>query len=208
MEAGMSGMVTGWRLVALLGLMLTAMVVALAIAAPTDVDAARLVIRWTARTSLVLFLLAFVASALVRLAPGAGSQALTGRRRALGLGFAISHGWHLAGILALAYLDPVLFDQLTNPVTIGSGVIAYLFIVAMAATSSDRAVRRLGAANWRRLHVTGSWYLFLSFLVAFGKRAVVNTDYGPAMILLALALALKAAAAYKARTRGRCAVTD
>lgn len=204
----MSGMVTGWRLVALMGLILTAMVAALAIAAPTDVEAARLVIRWTARTSLVLFLLAFVASALAHLAPGAGSRALIRRRRALGLSFAISHGWHLAGILALAYLDPVLFDQLTNPVTIGSGVIAYLLIAAMAATSSDRAVRWLGVANWRRLHVTGSWYLFLSFVVAFGKRAVVNTDYVPAMVLLALVLALKAAAAYKTRARGRRAVTD
>ncbi|MCY1708424.1 hypothetical protein [Pannonibacter sp. SL95] len=204
----MNGMVTGWRLVGLLGLMLTAMAAVLAIAASTDVEAARLVIRWTARTSLVLFLLAFVASALARLAPGAGSQALIGRRPALGLGFAISHGWHLAGILALAYLDPVLFGQLTNPVTIGSGVIAYLFIAAMAATSSDRAVRWLGAANWRRLHMTGSWYLFLSFVVAFGKRAVVNTDYVPAMILLALALALKVAAAYKTRTNARCAVAE
>lgn len=204
----MNGMVTGWRLVGLLGLMLTAMVTVLAIAASTDVEAARLVIRWTARTSLVLFLLAFVASALARLAPGAGSQALIGRRRALGLGFAISHGLHLAGILALAYLDPVLFSQLTNPVTIGSGVIAYLFIAAMAATSSDRAVRWLGAANWRRLHMTGSWYLFLSFVVAFGKRAVVNTDYVPAMILLALALALKVAAAYKTRTNARRVVAE
>lgn len=204
----MSAMVTGWRLVALLGLMLTAMAAALTIAAPTDVEAARLVIRWTARTSLVLFLLAFVASSLARLAPGASSQALIRRRRALGLSFAISHGWHLAGILALAYLDPVLFGQLTNAVTIGSGVIAYLFIAAMAATSNDRAVQWLGAANWRRLHVTGSWYLFLSFVVAFGKRAVVNTDYVPAMILLALALALKAIAAYKTRTNARRAVAE
>ena len=58
----------GWRLVGLLSLLLAAMSLWL-LATTRDVEGIRLVIRATARTSLVLFVMAFTASALVELIP-------------------------------------------------------------------------------------------------------------------------------------------
>jgi hypothetical protein len=59
----------GWRLVGLLSLSLTAMSLWLLADRAGDVEGIRLVIRATARTSLVLFVMAFTASALVELIP-------------------------------------------------------------------------------------------------------------------------------------------
>ncbi len=59
-----------------------------------EVDGVRMVIRFTARTSLVLFCLAFSAAALARLWPNASTRWLRRNRRYLGVSFAASHAIH------------------------------------------------------------------------------------------------------------------
>ena len=43
------------------------------------------------------------------------------------------------------------------------GGLAFALFFAMALTSSDAAVRRLGQARWKRLHRFGAWYIWLIF---------------------------------------------
>lgn len=74
-------------------------------------------------------------------------------RRALGLIAFTYVALHLAVWLLLDVQDParVWSDILKRPyITIGMG--AFLLMVPLALTSNDWAVRRLGAAMWRRLH--------------------------------------------------------
>ena len=66
----------------------------------------RAVIRATAFTSAVVFLLAFTASALHRRRPGRASRWLLANRRYLGLAVAASHFWHLVAIVTLLSWSP------------------------------------------------------------------------------------------------------
>ena len=95
----------GWRLTGLLSLVLLAMSLALGTLHAWDMESVRLVIRATARTSLVLFVLAFTAGAMAQLAPGEVTRWQRRNRRYLGVSFAVSHFIHLAAILSLAAFD-------------------------------------------------------------------------------------------------------
>ncbi len=64
----------GWRLFALLSLTLLALSIWIAGMREFEVDGVRMVIRFTARTSLLFFCLAFSAAALARLWPNAWTQ--------------------------------------------------------------------------------------------------------------------------------------
>ena len=75
-------------------------------------------------------------------------------RRALGvLGFAYA-ACHLLvwAVLDMALLWPQIAQDLVKRPHIVVGMVALLMLVPLAATSTDRALRRLGAARWRRLH--------------------------------------------------------
>jgi DMSO/TMAO reductase YedYZ heme-binding membrane subunit len=148
----------------------------------------RAVIRWTARSSLALFLATFVASSLRRLWRAPASAWLLRNRRALGLSFAVSHALHLAGILALAATVP---EATFEPATVVGGGLGYAFVAAMAATSSDAAMRRLGARRWKLLHRTGSWLLFAIFAQSYLPRAVASPVYAPLGLAVAGALGLR-----------------
>jgi hypothetical protein len=65
-----------------------------------------MVIRFTARTSLLFFCMAFSAAALARLWPNAWTHWQRRNRRALGVTFAASHGIHAVAIGAFAVMDP------------------------------------------------------------------------------------------------------
>jgi hypothetical protein len=166
----------GWRLTGLLSLLLLAMTAAF-LALHPDVEGLRLAIRATARTSLVLFALAFSAGALAQLVASGATRWQRRNRRYLGVSFAVSHFLHLAALIALAQTDPALFWTLTNPANIVLAGAAYLFIAAMTATSFDRTAAWLGARWWRLLHLVGGWYIWLSFAAAIGKRLPQGAIY-------------------------------
>lgn len=193
----------GWRVFAALAGALLLMAAGV-LAFEPGVEGVRLLIRLTARTSLVLFLAAFTASAAAARWPAGPARWMLRRRRPLGLAFALSHAIHLAAIVAFARLDPPAYELATRMTSLVTGGLAYAFIAAMAATSSDAAVAWLGTRAWRRLHRVGAWYLWISFAVAFGKRLPQSPGYvAPlALLLLALALRLWPRAGAKAGTRG------
>jgi sulfoxide reductase heme-binding subunit YedZ len=160
----------GWRLFAVLALTLLALSVWIAGMRQFEVEGVRMVIRFTARSSLLLFCMAFAAAALARLWPNAWTRWQRRNRRYLGVTFAASHGIHAVAILAFALMDPAGFAAATSLASYIFGGIGYAAIIAMTATSFDRTAKALGAQAWRRLHLIGGYYLLFQFMVSFGKR--------------------------------------
>jgi sulfoxide reductase heme-binding subunit YedZ len=160
----------GWRLFWLLTLILAALCVWIAGMRGFEVDGTRMVIRFTARTSLLFFCLAFAAAALAKLRPNAFTRWLRRNRRYLGVTFAASHGLHAAAIAVFAAIDPPGFASATGLASYIFGGIGYAFIAAMTVTSFDVTAAALGPRAWRALHLVGGYYLLLQFTVSFGKR--------------------------------------
>lgn len=123
-----------------------------------DTDGYRLVIRFTAQSSLALFLVASVASAVHAHAGRVRSpRGWVRNRRAFGLGFAMSHAIHLLAIITFARIAWPNFWSLSSKGAIIAGRIAYVIIGFLALTSFDAIVRRLGVSCWKRLHRFGIW---------------------------------------------------
>ncbi|MEK9967782.1 MAG: ferric reductase-like transmembrane domain-containing protein [Ferrovibrio sp.] len=189
----------GWRLTGIIAALLSLMVIGIMGEQDFSVDGIRTSIRATARTSLLLFLPVFSASALTRFWPNRATLWLRRNRRYLGVSFATSHGLHGMAIIAFAISDPALFSTMTNTGTLISGGIAYAAIFAMAATSFDGAVRWLGPRNWRVLHWCGSWYIALSFVITNGKRTPDMPFYWVPVLLVFIAIALRLADRWRSR---------
>jgi DMSO/TMAO reductase YedYZ heme-binding membrane subunit len=118
----------------------------------------------------LFFCLAFSAAALARLWPSGWTRWQRRNRRYLGVTFAASHAIHAVAIVCFAQMDPAGFAVETSAASYTLGGIGYAFIIAMAATSFDRSAAAIGPRAWRILNLTGGYYLWLQFMVAFGKR--------------------------------------
>jgi sulfoxide reductase heme-binding subunit YedZ len=185
------GWFEGWRLFAVLTLTLIGLSVWIAAMRQFEVEGIRVVIRFTARSSLLLFCLAFGAAALARLWPNAWTRWQRRNRRYLGVSFAASHGLHAVAIAAFAAMDPAGFAAATSAASYIFGGIGYAFIVAMTATSFDRTARAIGPRAFRALHLTGGYYLLLQFSVSFGKRIPDMPLYALFLIPLVAVFALR-----------------
>jgi methionine sulfoxide reductase heme-binding subunit len=190
----------GWRLFAVLTLMLAGLCVWIAGMRQFEVEGVRLVIRFTARTSLMFFCLAFSAGALTRLWPNAWTRWQRRNRRYLGVTFAASHGIHAIAIACFAAMDPAGFMAATSTASYIFGGIGYAFIIAMTATSFDSTAAAIGPRAWRILHLFGGYYLWFQFMVSFGKRIPDMPLYTLFLIPLLLVMALRLIAMASART--------
>ncbi len=191
----------GFRLLALLTIVLAGLCIWIAGMRQFEVEGVRMVIRFTARTSLLFFCLAFSAAALARLAPNAFTRWQLRNRRHLGLAFAASHALHAAAIFAFAKMDPAGFAMATNLASYVFGGIGYAIIIAMAATSFDRTAAAIGPRAWQLLHLVGGYYLLLQFTISFGKRIPAMPLYGLFLIPLFAVLALRLIAMTGAKNR-------
>ncbi len=159
---------------------------------PPDVDDIRLLIRITARSSMLLFLLAFTASAVHTLWPSARSRWMLRHRRQIGLSFFGSHALHALAIGALAlWAEPELFTQLTPLPSRVLGGAGYVALIAMASTSTDRAVAWLGRARWQQLHSWGVHLIWLVFVMSCIKRVPQQPLYALPLLVLLIALGLR-----------------
>jgi len=181
----------GWRLLAVLTLSLIALSFWIASMRQFEVEGVRMVIRFTARSSLLLFCLAFSAAALARLWPNAWTRWQRRNRRYLGLSFAASQAIHAVAIVAFAKMDPVGFALATSPASYIFGGIGYAVIIAMSATSFDRTAALMGPRAWRALHLVGGYYLWFQFMVSFGKRVPTMPVYAAFLIPLLIVMALR-----------------
>src|SRR4051794_7605329 len=190
----------GWRLFALLSLTLVTLSLWISGMRQFEVEGVRMVIRFTARTSLLFFCLAFSAAALARLMPNTWTRWQRRNRRTLGVTLAASHGIHAIAIGAFAIMDPAGFAAATSLVSYIFGGIGYACIIAMTATSFDRTAKALGALAWRRLHLIGGYYLLFQFMVSFGKRIPDMPLYALFLIPLVAVFALRMISMASART--------
>ena len=200
MSEGRQNWFEGWRLFAVLALTLLALSIWIAGMRGFEVDGVRMVIRFTARTSLLFFCFAFSAAALARLWPNAFTRWQRRNRRYLGVTFAASHGIHAVAIAAFAVMDPPGYAAATSLASYIFGSVGYAFIIAMTATSFDRTAKALGARAWRRLHLIGGYYLLFQFTVSFGKRIPDMPLYALFLIPLVAVFALRMISMAAART--------
>jgi len=156
-----------------------------------EVDGVRMVIRFTARTSLLFFCLAFSAAALARLWPNAWTRWQRRNRRYLGVTFAASHAIHAVAIACFAVMDPPGYAAATSIASYVFGGIGYAFIIAMTVTSFDRTAAAIGTHAWRMLHISGGYYLLFQFMVSFGKRIPDMPLYALFLIPLLAVFALR-----------------
>jgi sulfoxide reductase heme-binding subunit YedZ len=140
----------------------------------------------TARLAFPIFAVAFTASALCMLLPSPATRWLVRNRRHLGLAFAFVHFIHLGALVALNAER----DTVPDTVTLVGGGLAYLFVLAMALTSSD-AAQRLLRGNWRRLHVIGGWWIWVVFTQSYAGRVVGGAEpWNVYVLLTAVAVAI------------------
>ena len=154
----------GWQV--LLGVLLGLAALAsglLSGSAPTE--GWQLAARWTARAGFPLLILTYSASSLARLWPGPETRALLRERRYWGLGFAACHMIHLVALITFLRLSGT---QRPLSTLLGGGL-AYLLLIAMALTSTDAAMRRLGTW-WKRLHTFGIHWLWFIFAFSYVGR--------------------------------------
>jgi methionine sulfoxide reductase heme-binding subunit len=196
-----AGLRHGWPLMGFISLLILAAVAVVVAVTADPIEELRRVIRLTARTSIVLFLLAFTASAAWRFWPNAWTRWQRQNRRYLGVSFAFSHGVHLVAILTLWRTAPAEMADVTAITWIFGGL-AYVFIAAMTLTSFDRTTRMIGPRAWKILHTTGSYYIWLIFANSYISRAAMIPEYIPVALLVVAALALRIAARV-AKTRAQ-----
>ena len=132
------------------------------ILAPTE-NNALLWARYSANLSFLYLFAAFSASALNQWFKNQATKILLKNRRYLGLSFAIAHTFHLAALIYF-FLDS---NDQPSMVSIIGGGFGYLLMYAMALTSTDKMVRRVGIKNWKLLHSFGINYLVIAFLFTF-----------------------------------------
>jgi sulfoxide reductase heme-binding subunit YedZ len=170
---------TGIRLLVVTTMLVATMCVGLLFATHDAHD----VVRWTARTSLVLFALAYVARPAVSLWPSPTTKWLLRERKWLGDSFALSHVMHLAGIIAVAVDNWDLFIAGRARST-WLAVFAYFVLFAMAMTSIDRVRKAMSKRAWDRLHRPGMHLIWIVFIGSYARRL----SQGPIPIIATVVL--------------------
>ena len=196
----------GKRLLAIAALALAVMCTALVIGYGGGAAAAHAVVRWTARTSLVFFTLAYVSRPLVQLRPTRTARDILAYRKWLGLSFATSHGFHLAGIIAIAWPAPGAFIRAQDP-TIIIAVMTFLLLGAMSVTSVESIKKKMSPLTWKRLHRTGMHFSWVAFIGTYSAAVAASPVYlVPTGVLLVIA-GIRAAAWFRGKRHQRAAST-
>lgn len=148
----------------------------------------------TARAGAAVFLLVFLASTFRRLWKKPWTSWLMRTRRTWGLSFAAIMALHLIAIFVLMKINPRMIPEMkADPFAPLGGAVGYLFLAAMAATSNDWAVRRLGPRRWQRLHSAGMYVLWVVFAFTYAVRAGLSVEFLLTAAVFAAALPLKLA---------------
>jgi sulfoxide reductase heme-binding subunit YedZ len=197
----------GWRLFGFATLVVALMCVALLFLYGTGESGLRSVVRGTARTSALLFTLAFVSRPLRTLRRTRASLWLTRHEPFVFASFAASHVFHAAALFALAFVTGG--DSLEGRgSTLIFGGLAYAFTFAIAASSfGSRAAWVESHAGARVLRAVGLYLIWSIFMLSFTGRAVQSGVYVPVAVVFLAALALRIVAAIARRVRASAQVS-
>jgi methionine sulfoxide reductase heme-binding subunit len=170
------------RITGLLAMSVFAGLAMVGVQSPAVYDDIGSLLRLTARAAALLFLLAFVATALARVLPSGVTARMAEREPYLFLAFAATHFLHLGVIAGTAWYGQLHRDNLTQwLVTLIGGGLAYLLILLMATSAFDL---RSGAT--RTLHAVGMYYVWLVFFQSNFGRARAGSKYHALVAALAV----------------------
>ncbi len=130
-----------------------------------EVEAWTMASRYTARIGFPFFIIAYVASSLVKIRPSKLTSNFLRERKYFGLAFATTHTFHLYALLTFLAVSP----EEVPLVGLLPGFAVYALIYAMALTSNRWGYRTLGR-KWKWLHTTGMHVVWLAFALAYASR--------------------------------------
>lgn len=146
----------------------------------------RAAIAWSAKISFGLFCMAFAASAAHKLLKTSLSFWWLMNRKYFGISFAINHLIHLGFLVLLQEAFHPVFTLADSSSLLGGGL-AYFFAVAMLLTSFETFSKYLSRKNWKLLHTLGGYWIWLIFLITYGKRVTgIGVEYLPFVLILIL----------------------
>ncbi len=153
---------SGWGLTLGIGAVLLLGSLLLLALAGVEEAGVRMWIRATARASVALFLLAFVARPLRRFWRSRTSAWLVANRRYLGVSAALAQALHGVALVWFFRAFASAEDTPDTQTLIGGGL-AFALYFAMALSSSDAAVAALGRRAWKALHSVGAYWVWFVF---------------------------------------------
>ena len=119
--------------------------------------------RHTARISFAYFLLSFSASSLHYFFSNTLTKFIRHQRRYIGLSFALAHTIHLVALTSFF----IVMKENPGIVTLIGGGLGYVLVYAMALTSNDNAVKKLGLKRWKKIHWFGANYIAVIFAFTY-----------------------------------------
>ena len=119
--------------------------------------------RHTARISFAYFLLSFSASSLHYFFSNTLTKFIRHQRRYIGLSFALAHTIHLVALTSFF----IVMEENPGIVTLIGGGLGYVLVYAMALTSNDNAVKKLGLKRWKQIHWFGANYIAVIFAFTY-----------------------------------------
>jgi hypothetical protein len=155
--------INGWNLFWLI----TAPISLVMVLAMTRVDLSKAeavssMIQISVRCAVPWLYVAFAASSMQVVFPGTFSRWLLRNRKFIGLCFASAMAWQLSFIL---WLVGIHTEYYVNDVYVLSdvveGVLGYAFLIAMVLTSFKFGRSRLTAKQWKLLHTSGIYWLWV-----------------------------------------------
>lgn len=155
-----------------------------------DEETNRLVIRLSARTSALLFIIAFSANAFHQWQKNSFSWWVFMNRKFFGISFAIIHWLHLLVIVLLQKCFHPVFE-IAAITSLLSGGLAYLFLTLMLLTSFPYFANMISKTNWKRLHTIGGYWIWLIFMISYVKRVDTEIEFLPIIILFVGGLVLR-----------------
>ena len=162
-------------------------------------------IRFSVQLASPWVFLAFIATPLSQLAPGAFATWLLRNRRYLGLSFAAGFGWQAVFIgVLLAQHSAHYWEELHSDVDLFLRMISYVFLFALTVTSFFPVRRRMRREHWRYLHLVGIWYFWAAIWVSYAEQAASDGARTIDFVYTALgllALSLRLVAYQKSRIR-------
>lgn len=151
-----------WRLFALVVIpMCVAVLLAMTavdLASPLGISE---MIQFSVRLAVPWLFVAFAASSLMVIAPGAPSRWLLRNRRIIGLCFAAGMAWQLFFILwmVLGHWDYYI-EEAYSYYDLAEQLPGYLILTAMTVTSFRFGRSKLSARQWQILHKSGIYFLW------------------------------------------------
>jgi hypothetical protein len=164
-----SKIINGWNLWWLITIPISAvMVIAMVRVDLTSAKGVSSMIQLSVRHAVPLLFVAFAASSVQVLFPGAFSRWLLRNRKFIGLSFAAAMGWQLTFILWLVTVHSEYYVSEVYVLSdVVEGVSSYAFLLAMVLTSFKFGRSRLTPKQWKLLHTTGIYWLWCYAWIAY-----------------------------------------